>query len=654
MSTPSNLSAQVEAYHNWKKQLMRQITQYRSWLQHNELLSDDVSQRLRRGLNLLIEDELTVAFVGEYSRGKTELINSLFFSAYGKRMLPSEAGRTTMCPTELFYDRKARKSYLHLLPVETRLSDASLHQLRGQAAAWRQVDLNPDDPDAMREALAQVAEVKSVHRDEARNLGFEEQMLDPDLSREQHVLIPVWRHALISFPHHLLERGLRILDTPGLNALGSEPELTISMLPSAQAIIFLLSADAGVTASDMTIWKEYIDTQDADHSAGRFAVLNKIDVLWDDLHGDAHTQRSIQRVREQTAQQLGIAANDVIPVSAKQGLIGKVREDSALQERSQLPELENMIIDRILVQKETLISHNLVSDVMGMLQNNQAVIREQLTSLQAQKAALSQRHVDRPALRRLADKTQKDYDYYYRKLITLRSSRRLIQSQGDILAGMLSADAFEQHVEKTRARLEGSWTTMGMSRGMHYFFRVLENDFNHLMSEGRLAEKMVQSIYNRYNQDSRGQHLDPIPLRAGRHLIALRDLRQKADRFRRNPKSLLSGQSVLIRRFFNTMVSEARQIHERACKDIERWPQETLLPIMQYSMEQKRLLEHQIRRLREMANSVKTVHQELQDNEQARTDMITQLKLAEQMQREIRQPPPSLSRRKVVSISGIA
>ena len=38
-----------------------------------------------------------------------------------------------------------------------------------------------------------------------------------------------------------LRQGLRILDTPGLNALGSEPELTLSMLPSAQAIIFLLA-----------------------------------------------------------------------------------------------------------------------------------------------------------------------------------------------------------------------------------------------------------------------------------------------------------------------------------------------------------------------------------------------------------------------------
>ena len=32
-----------------------------------------------------------------------------------------------------------------------------------------------------------------------------------------------------------------ILDTPGLNALGAEPELTLSMLPSAHAVLFILA-----------------------------------------------------------------------------------------------------------------------------------------------------------------------------------------------------------------------------------------------------------------------------------------------------------------------------------------------------------------------------------------------------------------------------
>nr|MBP8171372.1 GTPase [Pseudomonas sp.] len=91
------LSQQVSAYVAWKRELMREITRYRSWLIHNRLNSDAVEAKLERALKLLRSDHITLAFVGEYSRGKTELINSLFFSEYGQRMLPSQAGRTTMC-----------------------------------------------------------------------------------------------------------------------------------------------------------------------------------------------------------------------------------------------------------------------------------------------------------------------------------------------------------------------------------------------------------------------------------------------------------------------------------------------------------------------------------------------------------------------------
>ncbi|TBW52197.1 GTPase [Marinobacter halodurans] len=654
MHANGSLTHQVEAYHAWKKELIRQISRYRLWLQDNDLFSEDVSQRIRRGLELLIEDELTIAFVGEYSRGKTELINALFFSEYGQRILPSQAGRTTMCPTELFYDRNEGKDYLLLLPIETRREDLSLQQLRRRTDRWQRYDLDASDPTVMREVLAEVARVKSVTPAEARELGFQESMLENDRNNPGHVLVPAWRNAQISFRHPLFERGLRILDTPGLNALGSEPELTISMLPSAHAVIFLLSADTGVTASDMTVWREHITTEDADHRAGRFAVLNKIDVLWDDLQGPEHTAASIDRVREYTADHLNIHAADVIPVSAKQGLLARVQGNGELLERSCLPELEKLIIHRILMHKEELITQSLINDLLGMLQNSQAAMQHRLDALREELAACGETHVDRDALKRLADRAQQDYDFYYKKLITLRSSRRLMQSQGEMLQDLVAEARFEAHVDKIRKLLNKSWTTAGMSRAMNHFFELLENDFSNLLAEGHLAEKMVASIYRRYNEDTRARHLEPIPLRAGRHVIALRELRKKADRFRRNPRNMLTEQTLLIRRFFNVMVSEASTLHKRVRSDVERWPQEALLPIMQYSMEQKQLLEHQIRRVRDSVRNERTMKDERKRLEESIADLHRQLELADNMHRQIRKPAPTLIQQKVVNLSGIA
>lgn len=653
MNPQGTLSQQVEAYHNWKKELIRQIGRYRLWLQDNDLFSDDISSRIRSGLELLIEDELTIAFVGEYSRGKTELINALFFSEYGQRMLPSQAGRTTMCPTELFFDRTANQNYLLLLPIETRTGELSLQQLRKQPERWVKHELDERDPEIMREVLAEVARVKSVPPQEARNLGFDEAMLEHDRNNPGNVLVPAWRNAQISIRHPLFERGLRILDTPGLNALGSEPELTISMLPRAHAVIFVLSADTGVTASDMTIWKEHIDTEHADHRAGRFAALNKIDVLWDDLQGEKHTREAIERVRSYTADHLGIRQHDVIPLSAKQGLLARVRRDAELFERSNIGLLEQLIIKRILMHKEQLITQSLINDLLGMLQNSQAAMQTRLEALNEELQACSGITMDKAALGRLAERAQKDYDFYYKKLISLRSSRRLVDSQGKTLKSLVSEQRFEEHAEKVRASMSKSWTTAGMNRAMDHFFELLETDLTNLMSEGHLAEKMVGAIYRRYNEDTRARHLEPIPLRAGRHVIAIRELRKKARRFRISPKNLLTEQSLLVRRFFNVMVGEARTLHHRVRKDVERWPHEALLPIMQYSMEQKQLLEHQIRRLRDMVRSDRDGRAEREKLETTIADLRRQLELADGMQRQIRKPAPTLIQQKVVNISGV-
>ncbi len=113
------------------------------------------------------------------------------------------------------------------------------------------------------------------------------------------------------------------------------------MLPNAQAIIFMLSADAGITASDMEIWQQHIRHLAEDSQTSLFAVLNKIDVLWDDLAGEAFVQNAIQRIQRTTAKQLGIKPEDVLPLSAKQALLAKVRKDPELLIRSQMSNLED-------------------------------------------------------------------------------------------------------------------------------------------------------------------------------------------------------------------------------------------------------------------------------------------------------------------------
>ncbi len=636
-----SFSGKVSAYQNWKRHLQTEIVNYQAWLAENEIESDDLQLSLQRGLSMLRDDELTIAFVGEYSRGKTELINAIVFADAGRRILPSQAGRTTMCPTELFYDHYRDACYMRLLPIETRLQERSIADFKKDPDAWHEIPLDPNDPEKMSFSLRQVASTRVVSRAEARSLGFDENSLEAEPNSRDRVIIPAWRHALISIDSPILRKGVRILDTPGLNALGSEPELTISMIPKAHAVIFVLSADTGVTASDLAIWREYITIKGADHRGGRFAVLNKIDVLWDDIQGPAVTLENIERVSRSTAEHLNIAVDDVIPVSAKQGLLAKARKDEELLRRSALLRLEKLISSRIMADKEKVISEELTGNVLEMLQSSQSMLRQRLSNLYERKDSLTCSSVSPEALQDLADRTQRDHEHYYKKLITLKSSRRLMHSQGEILQQLVSKEQFDGIIEQTRKALNDSWSTLGMNRAMREFFEHMERMIESVSLEARMADKMVAAIYQRFTVDIGVGHLKPKAFSIQKQRQRVRDLQTRSIQFRRNPKMIMTEQTQLIKRFFNTFVLEAQDIHQQLQTEAKRWPDEALLPLMQYTLEQRKLLEKQVATLKSLASSNKDVRTQQSSLEEMIRKVTEQLIQVENIAKRLKRIPPN-------------
>jgi replication fork clamp-binding protein CrfC len=644
------LSQQVDAYVTWKRELMREITRYRSWLAHNRLGSDAMDARLERALKLLRTDHITLAFVGEFSRGKTELINSLFFSEYGQRMLPSHAGRTTMCPTELFFDPRSERSYIRLLPIETRMTDASVAQFKRIPRHWVNIPLDPSDPDNMALAFAQVAKTKPMPVEQAIQLGFLPDMLEP-AGKPGQVLVPAWRHAMVNFDHPLLRQGLRILDTPGLNALGSEPELTLSMLPSAQAIIFLLAADTGVTASDMAIWKEHIRQLDDDTQASLFAVLNKIDVLWDDLAGEEYVQKAIGLVRNSTAKQLGIPAASVLPLSAKQALIAKVRKDEELLARSQLADLEQLLCERIVAQKERLLEDRVVNQVLALLNNSQHVLNLRLEKVREQQALLSHhQHDNGQLLFELTAKTKEDHALHHKRLLGLKTNQRLLKRQGDLLRIAVRPERLEEHLTQVRQGLSGSWTTLGINQAIVQFFRSVEHDLGNLTQEAEMANKMVAAIYRRHNEENPLHGVDAPQFNSQRYQRELKQLRNKADQFRLQLKTLLTEQRSLTKRFFATLVQEVMGLHQRLRAEAEQWAGDALMPLMQHTLEHKQMLETHMLRLKALAQETQQARQRGQQLAGYLATLETQLAQASEMLRVLRRPAPIQRQGKVVSL----
>ncbi|MDY0249444.1 MAG: dynamin family protein [Pseudomonas sp.] len=647
------LHQHIDEYVTWKRELIREIMRYRSWLARNRLDTPELVTQLEQNVKMLRSDQITLAFIGEYSRGKTELINSLFFSNFGQRLLPSRAGRTTMCPTEIFFESQQAPDMLRLLPIETRNFDSSLTQLKQEPQYWFNIALDPTDANSLIKAFAHVAQNKTVSIEEAIALGFLPESLEA-AEQADYVLIPAWRHALINIDHPLLHQGLRIIDTPGLNALGSEPELTLSLLPNAQAILFLLSADTGVTASDMAIWQQYVSSQPSAQQTIQFAALNKIDMLWDNLNHDTFAEHGIQTIQAQTAKQLNLPLSHVLPVSAKSALQAKVHNDHELLARSRIGALENFLCEHVIAQKEHLIERSVVQPLFTLLNASQQLISQHLQIAHLEQQQLNQQqHSNSHVLRNLLEQAKSEHQTYHRRLLNLKTNQRLLHRQGEILCAYVNPEQLQKTILKAQQQLAASWTTLGINRAITDFFTTLENDLHAFEIEAHMADKMVRAIYLRHNTDNPSLGVEAPKLHLQRYRTEQDNLHKKADQFRLNIKTLLTEQNQLSRRFFSTLVQEAitQQNHVRSATI--RWANEALTPLIQHNLEQKQLLENHILRIKALTQSVHNKQQRNQLLNQFSSELHAQLAEANDILRTIRRPAPQRRQAKVVQLTPV-
>ncbi|MEK7840870.1 MAG: dynamin family protein, partial [Pseudomonadota bacterium] len=170
-SKSTSLDQYVHAYSSWRSKIADSVGELRSWLHAQDLGDPQAEQRLDHVVTTLRDDKLYIAFVAEFSRGKSELINAIFFANFGQRILPSSAGRTTMCPTELLHDRDTEPS-LQLLPIETRKNGTTIAEYKTLPEEWKVKPLNVKSSSSMIETLKHIVETRAVTREAAQAMGF--------------------------------------------------------------------------------------------------------------------------------------------------------------------------------------------------------------------------------------------------------------------------------------------------------------------------------------------------------------------------------------------------------------------------------------------------------------------------------------------------
>jgi len=595
----------MHEYSQWRAKLIQAIEMYHQWRNRYGMNDTYSTNTILNILTDLEADRITLAFVAEFSRGKTELINALFFAETGVRLLPSSPGRTTMSPTELFYDQKGG-SYIRLLAIESRLEDISLAEFKQKPERWVQIKLDCNSPTQMQEAFKELIATKKVDRQVADKLGLwnEREAATQGIVNPDKVEIPCWRHALISFPHPLLIQGLSIIDTPGLNALGTEPELTLNMLPSAQAIVFVLSADTGVTKSDLDMWLTHICRAHGKKTQGLAVVMNKIDTMWDDIAGLDEYEKSIKSQIAASAAILKINENSIFPVSAKQALLAKVKSDDALFARSRIAPLENYLASDILKQKRNILMGTVVRDIGNLVNESSNLTVTSLSQAAGQLEELKKVDFQNQELMgKLMADTRENQNLYMANIENFQASRRVFIVQAKMLIDSLALEKVDAIINHAKQDIAKSLTTYGMKQNIRQLFDSLRDLLQDAIDITNETHRLVKVIHNKFKDEYEFKGVEPPSFSIKQYQIELEQIFEQGEAFRTSTKITMTEQSVVIDKLYRTLIANARNVIKKAHDDAIEWSQGVLIPLMSQIRDHKKQIENHLLLLKKINGS---------------------------------------------------
>ncbi len=587
MSRAPAITERLAELQSWRASMSTQIARVADFLRTHEFLSPNTGAALDEALVQVASQNVTIAFIAEVARGKSELINALFFTNLGRRLLPSGPGKGTRCVTELRFDRDVQTS-VRLLPIETRESPKRFDELLKDPGQWRSILFDADNPDSTARALAALSETKRISLSDAVAWGLhgEGVAIPAGESNATLVDVPRWRYAIVNFPHPLLDAGLVIIDTPGLAAFSAEPEFARQRVPNADALVLVLDATAGVTRPDLAIWRDHLGgarqfrerEKIEDPKQLRLVVLNKIDdIKLDENAEPAEANRTLlreldQRVHE-AADLLRIDPIRVIPVSARMGLAGKLANDNDKSVRSRLYQLERGLATDLPKNRQDALHAEIVATLSNALESAQAALdNERFDTLDGLRNLSKLRDKNETLTASVVSQTNLKHDRLEAAMRELKSIKNVHTTLAADLATIVDVTSAKQDAARARRAIAAS-----MMPGKTYdivlqYFSVSREKLITLESKIDEIRNLYTSISERMRRDFELDLYDVHPFATQRFHTELQKAQDKSDaEFTKTSNLLVRRGSVLAEQFDEMIANRVFHIFEIASRESTTW-----------------------------------------------------------------------------------
>ena len=477
---------------------------------------------------------------------------------------------------------------MKLLPIETRESPKRFDELLKDDSLWRSILFDSDSPESTARALAALSETKRISLSDAVAWGLHGEGVAVPAGESNATLVdvPRWRHAIVNFPHPLLDAGLVIIDTPGLAAFISEPEFARQRVPNADALVLVLDANAGVTKPDLAIWKDHLGgarqfrerEKEADPKQLRLVVLNKIDdIKIDETVESAEANRALLRELDRrvhdAADLLRIDPIRVIPLSARMGLTGKLANDTDKSIRSRLYQLERGLATDLPRNRQDGLHADIVATLSNALESAQATLdNDRFETLDGLRNLSVLRDKNEKLTSSVVSQTSLKHDRLEAAMRELKSIKNVHTTLAEDLSTIVDVTSAKQDAVRAKRAITASVMPGKTFDIVLQYFSVTREKLNALESKIDEIRNLYSSIGDRMRRDFELNLYDVHPFATQRFHTELQKAQDKADaEFTKTSNLLVRRGSALAEQFDELIVARVLHIFEIASRESATW-----------------------------------------------------------------------------------
>ncbi len=585
------ITERLAVLQSWRHALDGLMLEVRDFLHLHEFLTPALAAGLDDASKRVANERVTITFVGETLRGKSELINGLFFPELGRRLLPTGPGKSTRCVTELRFNRNV-KTGLTLLPIETRESSKRLTELLTDESQWRAIFFDADSLDSVARALAALAETKRISLTDAVAWGLHgEGVAVADSGEAAMVDVPRWRYAVVNFPHPLLDAGLVIIDTPGLAALSLEPEFARQRMPDADALIMVLDITQGVAKSDLSAWQDHPGIvrnfrERAQHQekAGdeskqiRLVVLNKIDALEVTQHADlqeTHREllRAIDRRVRDAAELLRIDPMRVVAVSARQGLLGKLGRNNDQIIKSRLYQLERELGINLPKHRQAALTAEVIATLSNALESAQAQLdSRRFDTLDGLSRLTALREKNEMLMQSVVSQADARHDRMDAALKELRRTKNIHARLGEELARIVDVSAARIAADRVKTSIGRSRMSANTIEAVKQYFASVGEKVAAIETKIEEIRELFKSVGNKLRSEIALGKYEVHPFPTQRFQTELQKARAASDaEFTSAGNLMVKRGGQLADQFEEVVVSRVIHLFQIADRESATW-----------------------------------------------------------------------------------